>query len=121
MGVIISVSLLFCQVQIILIVKLNLIHAFITTNFGLKSENTLFPKSEFSQKGHFNLTSDEFVSQRSHKNAFSFNFMMKSQTERSYPGAFDRQHLGTMNNKGSGRFAQHGYEKHVDRALLFIF
>lgn len=65
--------------------------------------------------------SDEFVSQRSQKNAFSLNFIMKSQTESSHPGAFDRQPLGTMNNKGSGRFAQHGYGKHVDRAMLFFF
>lgn len=53
------------------------------------------------------------------KNAFSFNFMMKSQ--KSVPGAFDRQHLGTMNSKESGRYAQHGYGKRVDRAMLFIF
>lgn len=95
-------------------------HAFITTNFELKSKN-VFPKSEFSQKGDFNLTSDEFVSQRRQKNTFSFNFMMKSQTERSCPGAYDRQHLGTMNNKGSGRFAHLGYGKRVDRAMLLIF
>lgn len=120
MGVIISIFLFFCEVQIILIAKLNLIHAYVTTNFEPKSEN-IFSKSEFPQKGHFNLTSDEFVSQRSQKNALSFNFMMKSQTERSYPGAFDRQHLGTRNNKGSGRFAQHGHGKRVDRAMLFVF
>lgn len=71
--------------------------------------------------GYLNLTSNEFVSQKKQKNAPSFNFMMKLQTERSYPGAFDRQHLDTMNNKGSGRFAQHGYGKRVDRAMLFNF
>lgn len=124
MDVIISISLLFCKVQIILIVKQKLIHAFITTNFELNSEN-VFQKSEFSQKGHFNLTSDEFVSQRSQQNAFSFNFMMKPQNEMKnrmkHPGAYDRQHLGTMNNKGSGRFTQHGYGKRVDRAMFFNF
>lgn len=60
------------------------------------------------------------MSHRSQKKCIFFQFYDEI-TERRYQGAFDRQHLGTMNNRESGRFAQHGYGKRVDRAMLFIF
>lgn len=60
------------------------------------------------------------MSHRSQKKCIFFQFYDEI-TQKCFQGAFDRQHLGTMNNKESGRFAQHGYGKHVDRAMLFIF